>query len=142
MFGERMKSLKKLIQRANELLNPDLSTKEGIKDYLKTWFVLKFNTTYKDPVLASHTLEELIVLYHVFYLKENPDDAERLINPDQFVSEEDAYEKWLQEQMGEDYVTEEQMVDDMVEYVKKEKELANQLPEKITTDFSMLGDEE
>lgn len=133
---QKKKSLKKIIKLANECLNPDTSTVEGLKTYLKTWYVLKFNVPFKDPVLLSHSLEELLVLYYVHAIKDNPSIAEEVLE-----SDVQSYEEWLQQQMGEDYVSEEEMVNNMVEYTNKEQEIAKDLPDDLSLDLSNLGEE-
>lgn len=134
----RPRSLKKLVKLAKQKLEPDTSTVAGFKQFLMTWYVLHFNTTFKDPVLLSHTLEELIVLYYVHKLNADPNFADAVLAPE---NTEQSYEDWLKERMGDDYIPEDEMVNNMVEYSKKEKELAEKLPDRIDTNFSMLGED-
>ena len=131
------RSLKNLIKIAKNRLEPDTTSLEGFKTFLQTWYVIFYRTSYKDPILLSHTLEELTILYYVNKLSADPHFADKILNGS--LDEDEEYEKWLQERMGDNYVSEEEQVDNMVEYIKKEKELAEKLPDRIDTDFSMLG---
>lgn len=128
---ERIKKL------AREYLNPDTSTLAGLGKYLTTWYVLKHRVSYKDPILLEHSLEELLLLYYVHHYNENPPEE-----AEQQQAEEDSYEEWLKEQMGDDYESEEDMIASLEEYGKQERLIAETLPDKIETDFSMLDIEE
>lgn len=129
-----MYTLKNFEKIAKEHLYGKTDTLDGIERRLIAWFCLTFNTTPKDDKLLDLTLEELLVLYYMHLFKNNPE----------FVSEDekDDYEEWLKKQMGEHYTSEEGMVDQLVKYEEEEKRKSEELnlPEKITTDFSNLGE--
>ena len=134
------RSLKNLAKLAKDTLHPDTSTVEGFKQFLKTWYVLQFNTTFKDPVLLSHSFEELIVLYYVHNLHRDATFVDDIIGDK--LTEDEEYEEFLRKRMGDDYVSEDEMVDNMVQYEEQEREIAAKLPDRIDTDFSMLGVED
>lgn len=128
-------SLKNFLRIANNYLNPEVSGLESIKNELMAWFALSYNTTLNDSRLLDMTLEELLVLFYLNKLQKNPNAIEELSEDD------DSYEAWLQQQMGDSYVSEEQMVQQVVEYEKEELEKAKELPDSINTDFEQLQEE-
>lgn len=125
-------SLNNIIKLANTYVNADLTNMEGFTKHLVAWYCFKFNVSMKDPVLLSHTKEELALLYFMFQIKETPEKFSKVLGD----KEVDDYEEWLKKYMGENYVTNEEMVEEMVNYAKLEQELAAKLPDKITTDFA------
>ena len=127
-------SLNNLIRLANSYVNADLQTFAGFRKHLTAWYCFKFNTTFKDPTFLDHTFEELVLLYLMHEVKDNPQNYSKVLGD----KEEEDYESWIKSQMGDDYVSEEEMVDQMVNSTKQEEELAKQLPDRITTDFSQF----
>lgn len=126
--------LKRFIAIADSYVNPDTSTPEGIEKSLILWFCEKFNTVPWDDRLKEATLEDLLVFYYMHEIRKNPSIVEEL--DENYKS----FEEWLKEEMGEDYVSEEEMTDEMIKYEKEEVEKAKELdlPEEITTDFSSI----
>lgn len=132
-----MGSLNNLIKLANSYVNADLSTFDGFRKHLTAWYCFKYNTTFKDPTFLDHTFEELVLLYLMHEVRDNPQNYAKVLGD----KEAEDYEAWIQKQMGADYVSEEEYVAQMVDYAKQEEELLKGFPERITTDFSNLGDE-
>lgn len=129
-------SLNNLVKLADSFVNADLTSIEGFRKHLIAWYVFKFKTTFKDPTLLDHTLEELVLLYLMHEVKDNPQNYEKILgNP-----EAEDYEEWLRKQMGDDYQTEEEMAKEMLDSQQRIEEIAKTLPDRITTDFSMLGE--
>ena len=130
-------STRKLVQIANDFVNPDLSTTDGVQKYLMGWFCLRFETTLNDERLLRMTLEELIVLYSMHQIKDDPNYVTKVLGP-----QEDEYEKWLRESMGESYVSEDKQIE-LAEQEEKDyqKKMDALLPKKITTDFSGLHED-
>lgn len=126
-------SLKNINKIASSYLTPDTTTIDGIEKALKAWFVFEYKTTLNDDRLLDMHLEELLILYQMHRFRENP------LQQDE---EKDSYESWLEEEMGEDYESEEEMIAIMEEYEKKELEKAKRIkevtPDTITTDFGNL----
>jgi hypothetical protein len=131
---------------ADAHVNADTSTFDGLERQLKAWFAFKYNTTLEDPRLLDMTLEELLVLHQMHRVKDNPEVIEEVFNP-----EVKSFEEWLKKEMGESYVSDEQMVEQVLEYDKAEaakreeadaqaKIITEELPDKILTDFSQLRD--
>lgn len=127
-----MYTLKNFERIAKEFLTGRTDTLDGIERRLITWFCLTFNTTPQDDKLMNMTLEELIVLYYMHLLKNNP----AMLSEE----EKDDYEEWLKKQMGEHYASEEQMVEQVTKFVEQEQKvyetIKDKLPDKITTDFT------
>jgi hypothetical protein len=124
--------VKNFIHIANEYLNPDLSTEDGIEKYLTGWFCFQYNTTPNDDRLLDMTLEELLVLYQMHRIKEDPNYyASQTGNND--------YEDWLKKEMAEEYATVEENIQQMEEHDREYTEkIRKQFPDVIETDFSML----
>lgn len=135
--------IKNFVRIANEYVNPNTETFDGIQKWLVGWFCFKYNTTPNDDRLLDMTLEELVVLYNMHQIKDNPAYASTQLG-DEFVSDEDKdWEKFLEEQMGEDYQTESENIDFMIEEEKEYTERVRaQFPERVTTDFSKFSKEE
>lgn len=129
------RNIQAIIKKANDYVNAKVEDTAGLKRHLTAWYCFNFNTTFKDPTFLSHTFEELLLLYFMFKLKENPDSYRHITHAEEARS----YEDFLKNMMGEDYVSEDQMVEQLANYDKKEKEYAATLPDIITTDFSNLG---
>ena len=132
--------LKNFIVIANEYVNPDLTTQEGIEKFLVRWYCKKFNVPLWHSDIQAATLEELLVFFYIHRIEEDPsvlDDLDPSLK---------SYEDWMKEQMGESYLTEEEMTEEMIKLQKEEVEKAKELdlPESISTDFSSIsnGDEE
>jgi len=126
--------LKNFIRIANDIVNPDTSTFEGLKDALISWYCFQFNVSTKDPMLLEHTIEELLVLYQMYRIKEDPSIVAEELNP-----EVKDFEQWLKDEMGEDYVSDEEMVEGMVQSDEEYTErIRSQFPDKITTNFKEL----
>jgi predicted Rossmann-fold nucleotide-binding protein len=99
------------------------------------WFALNYKTTLNDDRLLDMTLEELLVLFYINRISQTPNIIEQLENTD------DSYEEWLKKEMGDSYVSEEEMVQQVVEYEEEELEKAKELPDSISTDFEKLQKE-
>jgi len=131
-----MYTLKKFEQIANDQLHGKTDTLLGIQRKLITWFCLTLNTTPTDPRLLAMTLEELIVFYLMHKISADPDYISE--------SEKDDYEAWLKKEMGEAYVSEEGMIDKQAKLEKEKKEnqeteQIDELPDRITTDFTSIN---
>ena len=129
--------LKNFLRVADSYVNPKVDNYEGIIKSLTSWYCFQFNVSLKDPVLQEHTLEELLVLYQMHRIKNDPNILNEELNP-----EVKDFESWLKDEMGEDYVTDEEMVEGVVEYdIEYTKRIRDQFPDKITTDFTKIGEE-
>src|SRR5574338_1700687 len=93
------------VRAAHEMVNERTSSMEGLDKFLVAWFCTKFNTTPNDERLQEMTLEELVTVYYMSRIQEDPATIERLISDG-----DDDYERWLREEMEEEYVTDEEMV--------------------------------
>ncbi len=81
------------------------------------------------------TLEELLVNNQMHQIRENPELVAH--------AEADEYEEWLKKEMGEEYISDEQMIEGMADEEKDfTKRIKAQFPDKITTDFSQLQQDE
>lgn len=126
--------VKNFIHIANAYVNPDVSTISGIEKFLIGWYCFKFNTTPIDEKLLDMTLEELMVLYQMHRIKDDPQYFDEQTN-DKLKS----YEDWLKEEMGEAYVSEEENIQ-QIEANDREftERVRSQFPDKIETDFSQF----
>lgn len=120
--------LKNFILIASSYFDSDMTTMQGLEDRLKGWFCIKYNTTLNDPRLLDMCLEELIVHFQMDRIHKNPNVIEEVKG--------NAYEDWLKKEMGEDYISEEQMIE-LAEKEEKEytKKVRDQFPDKVTTSF-------
>lgn len=132
-------ALKRLLLIANEYLNPeDASSLDSLEKRLKAWFAFKYETTLNDDRLLDMSLEELILHYQLHRLKDDPaviTEAGATYTPE----EEADYEEWLKKEMGDNYVSDADMVKGME---KEEQEFQQKVraryPDKITTDFDQF----
>lgn len=143
------------VKAAHAMLNADTSSMEGFERFLVSWYCFKYNVPPNDDKLQEFTLEELATLYFMHRIKEDPNFVADT------VSSKDDYEEWLRQEMGDDYLNEEQMTEQMVEYEKSQKltkaseDLATSgedlkaavqrlkdLPNRITTQFKSSNSEE
>ena len=92
-----------------------------------------YNTTENDPRLLDMSVEELLVLFQMHRLKNTPELAESTGDP---AAE---YENWLKTEMGEGYLTDEQMSEGMEKEEKAfQKRVRERFPDRISTDFSQF----
>lgn len=126
---------------AKEHVQADTTTLDGIERKLIAWYCFTYGTTPNDERLGEMTLEDLMVLFHMHRIRNNPDEANQELNPND-------YEDWLKKEMGETYMSDEEMVADMEKeernYQKKVKEVFSdkeKYPDKISTDFSQFTKE-
>lgn len=140
------------IKAAHAMLHADTSSMEGFERFLVSWYCFKYNVPPNDEKLLEMTLEELATLYFMHRIKEDPSFIAET------VAGKDDYEEWLKQEMGEDYISDEEMVQQMVEYDKRQafknsnensiedleaivKNLKD-LPDRITTQFKSSNFEE
>lgn len=125
---------KRFLQLAYEQLNPDTTTLAGVEQALVNWFCEKYDIPPTDPRVGDMYLEELMVMWQMHRLRTNPE----LVN--EIDSGSGSYEDWLRKEMGEEYVSPEEMqarAEALEAQEKAEiKRLEEKLPEHITTDFS------
>lgn len=130
-----------LVKAAHEMVNARTDSMEGLERFLVSWFCTKFETTPNDPRLDEMTLEELTVFYYMNRIQDDPEVIPRLLQDG-----EDEYEKWLREEMADEYVTDDEMVEGMLQYEENQKDKRRvkdeeararlkDLPERITTEF-------
>jgi hypothetical protein len=136
------------VRAANEMVNAKTESMEGLERWLVSWFCAKFNTTPNDDRLQEMTLEELVTFFYMHKIQEDAQFVERMS-----FDQDDDFERWLKEEMAEEYVTDEEMVQGMLQYEQNSKDKRKQqdehfkaqlkdLPAKITTNFSVFGDED
>ena len=117
-------NLKNIIKIADSYVNADTSTIDGISRMMQAWFCLEFNTTLNDERLQSMTLEELMLEYFMRKVHNNINYIYES-GAKEYPYKEDDYEEWLKEEMGNEYVTDEEMT----------KLHEDELPEIIETSF-------
>jgi|GEM_PF-3182268 len=65
------------LAKAHRLIDPSASEKDLFRA-LKLWFCVKYNRPFKDPLIDSYTLDELVYEYLVhFYLNPDNDPAKK-----------------------------------------------------------------
>jgi hypothetical protein len=127
------------------MVNAKTESMEGLERWLVSWFCAKFNTTPNDDRLQEMTLEELVTFFYMHKIQEDAQFVERMS-----FDQDDDFERWLKEEMAEEYVTDEEMVQGMLQYENNQKDKRRQqddelrrqlkeLPDRITTDFTVLG---
>lgn len=126
--------VKNFIHIANDYVNPDTTTIAGIEKFLIGWFCFKFDTVPSDEKLLDMTTEELMVLYQMHRIKDDPQYFDEQTNEKQ-----KGYEDWLKEEMGDAYVSEEQNIQEIQASDKEFTErVRSQFPDKVETDFSQF----
>lgn len=90
-----------------------------------------------DPRLLDMTVEELLVEYQMHRIQKDSTilQTELGIKP----KEEEDFEDWLKKEMGDEYITHEEMVADMQAGEKKlQEKIRKEYPDSIATDFSQF----
>lgn len=144
---------KRFLKLAYEELNPKQDTVEGVEQALVNWYCFQYNVPPNDDKLQEMTFEELMILHQMHRLRENPQLADEITTKGK-----DSYEDWLKKEMGEGYVSLEDVEDteddfeERLEAKKKEQALKNleeqvkkdktKYPDKIETDFDQFKSEE
>lgn len=120
------------IKIAKEYVEPDTTTLEGIERKLISWYCFTYGTTPNDQRLQEMTLEELLILFQMHRIKNNPAEVEQELGAN-------TYEDWLKKEMGEDYKDDEQMVKALEEEERKYQEkIAKKYPDRVTTNFNQF----
>lgn len=121
------------IKIAKAHVDADTSTLEGIQQKLVAWYCLHFGKTPNDPSLLDMTLEELLVLFQMHRVRNNPEEVDNELNPNE-------YENWLKKEMGESYLSDEDMVAAMEKEEQEfQQKVREKYPDKIRTDFSQFS---
>jgi len=68
---------------------------DSLEKFLVHWWCNYYHRPYKDPLVMSYTLEELMCEYFDIQLRNNPEKLKEALNDG--VVEEDEDEKWLKE---------------------------------------------
>ena len=134
-----------LVKAAHEMVNAKTDSLDGLEKFLISWFCTKFETTPNDDRLQEMTLEELVTFFYMNRIKEDPEVVSRMVTDG-----EDEYERWLREEMEDEYVTDEEMVQGMLQYENNQKDKRRakdeeirsklkELPDRITTEFPVIG---
>ena len=123
---------KQYIQLAYDQLNPKGNDLKALEQVLTNWFCLKFNTTPNDERLMGFRLDELLLLRMMHEIHDRPSVLEE-IGP-----QADEFEDWLKKEMGEDYKSMDQMIDQQEKLEAEEKAIAETLPDKVETDFNAV----
>lgn len=126
---------KQYLQLANHQLNPSGNDFRALEQVLTNWFCLKFNTTPNDERLLGMRLDELLLFRMMHEIHDRPSVLEE-IGP-----QGDEYEEWLKNEMGNDYKSMDDMVASQEKMDSDEKQLAENLPDKIETDFGSVRGE-
>jgi len=132
--------VKNFIQIANDYVNPDVTTFEGIQKFLIGWYCIKFETTPNDPKLLDMTIEEIMVLYQMHRISDDPTYYQEQLNDD--IIDHDDWVRKEMEEMGEEFLEGEDYAKFVEEYDQKLTEkIRAQFPDEIKTDFSKLNKE-
>lgn len=126
---------KQYLQLANLQLNPIGNNLQALEQVLTNWFCLKFDTTPNDERLLGMRLDELLLFRMMHEIHDRPSVLEEI------GSEGDDYEEWLRNEMGADYKSMDQMVEQHEKLEADDNAIAQTLPDKIETDFSTLRGE-
>ncbi len=97
-----------------------LKTLDDIRSFLTRWWCRHYNKPYKNSEIENYTIEELLYEYFDIYYHTYPEEADKFLNnktADKKVQEED--EKWLKEQLGDNYISPEEQ-EKMLKNVSKE----------------------
>jgi hypothetical protein len=125
---------KRFLKLAYDQLNPNITSLDGLEQALKNWYCFQYNVPPNDDKLLEMTLEELLILNQMHQLKDNPHLA------DEIGREADGYEEWLKKEMGENYISEDDMVKKTEMLEKEEKEFLQKnkekFPDTVSTNFS------
>lgn len=83
------------LARAHQIENPTENL-ETFSRFLKIWWCRKYNRPFKDPLLTSYTMNELIYefLRHFYFQPEN--DPKKELQAKKIREDED---KWIREQL-------------------------------------------
>lgn len=123
---------KQYLQLAYDQLNPKENTLKALEQVLTNWFCLKFSTTPNDERLLNMRLDELLLFRMMHEIHDRPSVIEE-IGP-----QRDEFEEWLRKEMGEDYKSMDQEIQQAEKLEAEEKAIADTLPDKIETDFNAV----
>lgn len=89
------KALKKI---AKNRVDNVASTEEELEEFLAIWWSRKYGLPSNHPLFLSRVLEEHLIDYYVNDFLDKPEESEEVT-----LEEQEEYEEWVKEQMGEDY---------------------------------------
>lgn len=76
---------------------------------LRRWWCRRYNRPYKDPLFDSYTFEELLLEYYENLFLDDPEERKKAAGELLYDPEEE--EAWLKEQMGKDYMSQDEMIE-------------------------------
>lgn len=107
---------------------------EGLQEFLIEWYCSEHKVTRQDDILLGMTLEELTVQYMAHCIKIDNEYYDRIMHDG-----EDDYERWLKEEMGEEYQTTKENEDMMKqEKLQFSDKIREQFPDEIKTNFEEI----
>lgn len=123
---------KQYLQLAYDQLNPKTNDLKALEQVLINWFCFKFKTTPLDEKLLGMRLDELLLFRMMHEIHERPAIIEEL-GP-----QASEYEEWLKKEMQDEYKSMDEEVANLERLEQEEKAIAEQLPERIDTDFDSI----
>lgn len=78
-----------------------IQTEADLERYLTSWWCIRYNRPYKDPLLLSYSLEELIVEYLDVSYRSNPEAFREKKEIEQAKKEDDDWAEKMAEKFGE-----------------------------------------
>lgn len=80
------------LAKAHHLTDPTVSEK-SITRFLRVWWCLQYNRPFKDPLLNTYTLDELIYEYLVHFYTDPKNDLNKKAENDAEQADDDAWVK-------------------------------------------------
>lgn len=105
--GESRDSIIKAIALVNVQTEPANLSELAI--WLKRWWCRHYTRPYKDPILDTYTLEELLLEYYETLFLDDPKAKDQALAEVRTGIYEDEDESWLKEVMGDGYQSEKEM---------------------------------
>ena len=102
-------------------LNEKGKDKESLLRFLKKWWCLHYNRPYKDPLLMEYTFEELLLEYYEILYFSNEEEKQKVLIEINIFENGEEDEEWLKKEMGENYMSEDEMKNLLLEEVDNAK---------------------
>jgi len=85
-----------------------IRSESDLERYLRAWWCIRYNRPYRDPLLLSYSLEELIVEYLDVSYRSNPDAFKKAKEQEKAQKEDDSWAEAMAAKFGEKLMSREE----------------------------------
>jgi len=85
-----------------------IKTENDLERFLRSWWCIRYNRPYRDPLLLDYSLEELVVEYLDVSYRSNPEAFKKVKEQQKIAQEDDDWADKMAEKFGEKLIPKDQ----------------------------------